>query len=112
MTHVKRLILVLCAVGLLTAAYERINTPALMSDAAHAFLNSLTPEQRAKVVYSFDDAERLNWRFIPVDDRKGMALREMTSAQKHLAEALLSSALSNQGIIKAHTIMKIGRAHV
>ena len=59
MTHVKRLILVLCAVGLLTAAYERINTPALMSDAAHAFLNSLTPEQRAKVVYSFDDAERL-----------------------------------------------------
>ncbi|MEI9812987.1 MAG: DUF3500 domain-containing protein [Acidobacteriota bacterium] len=49
----------------------------------------------------------MNWRFIPVEDRKGVALREMTSAQKHLAEALLSSALSNQGIIKAHTIMSL-----
>ena len=107
MTYFKRLLLVLSAVALLTAAYERINTPALMSDSAHAFLNSLTPEQRAKVVYPFDDAERLNWRFIPVEDRKGMALREMNSAQKHLAEALLSSALSNQGIIKAHTIMSL-----
>jgi hypothetical protein len=42
-----------------------------------------------------------------VEDRKGVALREMTSAQKHLAEALLSAALSNQGIIKAHTIMSL-----
>ena len=31
MTYLKRLLLVLCALGLLTAAYERINTPALMS---------------------------------------------------------------------------------
>lgn len=103
----KRLLLVCAAFGLLMAAYERINTPALMSDAATAYLNSLTPEQRAKTVFPFDDAERLNWRFIPVEDRKGVALREMTSAQKHLAEALLSAALANQGIIKAHTIMSL-----
>jgi hypothetical protein len=107
MMHLKRLLLVLAAGGLLTAAYERINTPALMSEAATAYLNSLTPEQRAKTVYPFDDAERLNWRFIPVEDRKGVALREMTSAQKHLAEALLTAAMSNQGIIKAHTIMSL-----
>jgi hypothetical protein len=107
MTHLKRLLLVCAAFGLLMAAYERVNTPALMSDAAKAYLNSLTPEQRAKTVYPFDDAERLNWRFIPVEDRKGVPLREMTSAQKHLAEALLSAALSNQGIIKAHTIMSL-----
>jgi hypothetical protein len=31
----------------------------------------------------------------------------MTSAQKHLAEALLSAGLSQQGIIKAHTIMSL-----
>lgn len=103
----KRLLLVLAALGLLTAAYERVNTPALMSDAARAYLNSLSPELRARTQIPFDDAERLNWRFIPVEDRKGVALREMTSAQKHLAEALLSAAMSNQGIIKAHTIMSL-----
>jgi hypothetical protein len=107
MTSVKRLLLIFAAVGLLTAAYERVNTPVMMSDAAIAYLNSLTPEQRAKTAYPFDDAERLNWRFIPVEDRKGVPLREMTSAQKHLAEALLSAAMSNQGIIKAHTIMSL-----
>ncbi len=103
----KRLLLVLAAFGLLTAAYERVNTPVLMSDAAKAYLNSLTPEQRTKTQIPFDDAERLNWRFIPVEDRKGVPLREMNSAQKHLAEALLSAAMSNQGIIKAHTIMSL-----
>ncbi|MEI9812986.1 MAG: hypothetical protein WDO18_10090 [Acidobacteriota bacterium] len=48
----------MAAFASLTAAYERIHTPALMSDAAKAYLNSLTPEQRAKTVYPFDDAER------------------------------------------------------
>ena len=103
----KRLLLVLCALGLLTAAYQRINTPVLMSDAARAYLNSLTPKQRAQSVIPFDSEERLNWRFVPEEDRKGVALREMTPPQKHLAEALLSAALSNQGIVKAHTIMSM-----
>jgi len=89
-----RLLLVVFALGLLTAAYERINTSALMSDAAHAYLNSLTPEQRAKTMIPFAAEERLNWHFIPLENRKGVALREMTPPQKHLAEALLSSALS------------------
>ena len=103
----KRILLILSMLGLLTAAYERINTPALMSDAAHAYLNSLTPELRAQSMIPFDSEERLNWRFIPVEDRKGVALRQMTPDQKHLAEALLSAALSSQGIVKAHTIMSL-----
>lgn len=107
MRHWKRLLLIVFALGLLTAAYERINTPALMSDAARAYLNSLTPEQRAKTTIPFNDDERSNWHFIPLENRKGVALREMTPPQKHLAEALLSSALSTQGIVKAHTIMSL-----
>jgi hypothetical protein len=103
----KRLLLLVPALILLTAAYERINTPLLMSDAAHAYLNSLTPELRAKTVIAFDSDERINWAFIPLDNRKGVALREMTPAQKHLAEALLSAALSQEGVIKAHTIMSL-----
>ena len=107
MRHTKRLLLIVSALGLLTAAYQRIDTPALMSDAAKAYLGSLSPELRAKTMIPFSEDERLNWHFIPLDNRKGVALREMTSAQKHLAEALLSSGLSNQGIIKAHTIMSL-----
>src|SRR5689334_7660762 len=107
MKHWTRLPLIAVALALLTAAYERINTPALMSDAAQAYLNSLPPDLRAKTSFPFADEERSNWHFIPLDNRKGVALRELTPAQKHLAEALLSSGLSNQGIIKAHTIMSL-----
>ena len=103
----KRVVLNLAALGLLAAAYERVNSPVIMSDAAKAFLNSLTPELRARAVIPFENEERMNWHFIPLDNRKGVALREMTSAQKHLADALLSAGLSQQGIIRAHTIMSL-----
>ena len=103
----KRLLLIVSAIALLTAAYERTNVPAGMSDAAHAYLSSLTPELRSRAVVPFASEERQNWHFIPLDNRKGVALREMTSAQKHLAEALLSAGLSQQGVIRAHTIMSL-----
>jgi Protein of unknown function (DUF3500) len=102
----KRLLFAFSAVALLTAAYERLNSPIVMSDAAKAFLNSLPPEQRARATFPFTTDERMNWHFVPLE-RKGVALREMTSAQKHLAEALLSAGLSQQGVIKAHTIMSL-----
>lgn len=91
---------------LLTGAYYRIHPPSMMSDAAKAFLASLTPEQKARVTFPFNEDERLNWHFIP-RERKGLALREMTAAQKQLANALLAAGLSQQGVIKAHTIMSL-----
>ena len=94
-----------CAI-LLTAAYHRTTTPSVMTTAAKQFLDSLTPEEKAKATFSFDDAERENWFFTPVP-RKGLALREMTPAQQHLATALLSAGLSQQGLIKAETIMSM-----
>jgi hypothetical protein len=106
-SHWTRLLLIVCAVALLTAAYERANAPGVMSDAAHAYLNALTPALRSRAVIPFASDERENWHFIPLDNRKGIALREMTSAQKHLAEALLSAGLSQQGLIRAHTIMSL-----
>src|ERR1051326_5530306 len=102
----KRLLFAFSAVALLTAAYERLNSPMVMTDAAKAFLNSLPPEQRTRASFPFTSDERMNWHFVPLE-RKGVALREMTSAQKHLAEALLSAGLSQQGVIKAHTIMSL-----
>ena len=102
----KRLVLGLCAFALLVAAYERTTQQGVMTTAAKAYLNALSPELRARTSFPFGTDERQNWHFVPLE-RKGVALREMTSAQKHLAEALLSAGLSEQGIIKAHTIMSL-----
>lgn len=106
----KRILLIASSFALLTAAYERIQSISTMTDAAKAYLAALTPEQRARTQFSMNADERQNWHFIPLEDpkpRKGVPLREMTSAQKHLAEALLAAGLSQQGIIKAHTIMSL-----
>jgi uncharacterized protein DUF3500 len=106
MKHGKRLLLALCAGALLVAAYERTTQQGVMTNAAKAYLAALSPELRARTIFPFGTDERQNWHFVPLE-RKGVALREMTSAQKHLAEALLSAGLSEQGIIKAHTIMSL-----
>jgi hypothetical protein len=91
---------------LLVAAYNRVPAAGVMSQAANAFLASLTPEQKAKATFKFDDDERMNWHFIP-KERKGLPLREMSPFQKHLASALLSAGVSQSGYIKAATIMSL-----
>jgi hypothetical protein len=86
-----------------------------MVQAARQFIASLTPEQREKTVFAFEDEERFFWHYIPTDDipgaykrpRRGLMLSEMTPAQKHLAAALLSAGLSQQGYIKTTTIMSL-----
>jgi Protein of unknown function (DUF3500) len=96
------------AVGavLLTGAYNRTSSASLMAECANRFLASLTPEQKAKATFSFEDGERVNWAFVP-QERKGLPLREMTPYQKELANALLNAGLSQVGYIKAVTIMSL-----
>jgi hypothetical protein len=103
---IPRIVGLVASALLLTAAYHRTNTPTVMTVAANQFLESLTPEQKAQAMFALEDAERQNWFFTPVP-RKGLALRDMTVAQQHLATALLSAGLSQQGIIKAETIMSL-----
>jgi len=91
---------------LLTSAYHRLDSVSVMTEAANRLLASLTPEQRAQTTFKFDDAERVNWHFIP-RERKGLPLLDMASHQKHLATALLSAGLSQQGFMKAVTIMSL-----
>ena len=82
------------------------NTPPTLASAAGHFLASLTPEQTAKAVIAFDDEERFNWHYIP-RPRKGLPFKEMSATQRHLAQALLAASLSQQGLIKANTIMSL-----
>jgi hypothetical protein len=77
-----------------------------MTETALRFLAALSPEQRARATFAFDDPERLNWTYVPAP-RRGLPLREMTPWQRHLASALLSAGLSQAGYIKAVTIMSL-----
>ena len=100
----------LCAVAigavLLTSAYYRTSSASVMTEAANRFLASLSDEQRAKATFKFEDAERVNWFFVPIE-RKGLPLREMGAYQQRLATSLLSAGLSQSGFMKAMTIMSL-----
>jgi uncharacterized protein DUF3500 len=91
---------------LLTSAYYRTQSASVMADAANAFLNSLTADQRARAMFDAQSDERMNWFYTPVP-RKGLPLREMTAPQRQLAMALLSAGLSQRGFIKATSIMSL-----
>lgn len=104
---------------LLTAAYKRAEQSSVMADAANAFLNSLWADQKAKVTFPFETDERQNWYFVPMPPantppdqvlakaRKGLSFGEMKPYQRELATALLASGLSQQGLIKAESIMSL-----
>ncbi len=77
-----------------------------MAAAAKAFLETLTPTQRAEAVFPFDSDERLNWHFIPKDKtRKGLKLKSMNEAQKKAALALLATGLS-ESAFKTATVVR------
>lgn len=83
-----------------------------MAAAATRFLESLSPEQKARASFSFDDKERLNWHYIPLEDkksgkatRKGLPLEAMNVKQKAAALELLRAGTSDSGYTKATNII-------
>ena len=77
-----------------------------MLQAAEAFLASLSPAQRSKALFEFDDAERLNWHFVP-RARRGLPLGEMSAEQQGLARGILRAGLSQRGYLTASTIIEL-----
>ena len=77
-----------------------------MLTAARDLLESLTSDQRRRVLFPLGDPERFNWNYMP-GPRRGVPLREMTEAQRQSALALLESALSRRGYEKANGIMAL-----
>ena len=74
--------------------------------ATENFLSSLTPELQAKAQYSFADAERFNWNFVPIK-RNGLTFYDFSENQRSAAMALLKSSLSQQGFEKATSIVAL-----
>ncbi len=68
------------------------------------FVASLDPVQKSQVSFEMNDSERFNWHYIP-RERKGVSLKQMSPAQRKLAHALLSTALSSRGMSQAAQIM-------
>lgn len=77
-----------------------------MARAADRFLEGLTADQRAVAVFAFEDAERLNWHFIP-RERRGLPFKHMTEPQRAHARALLETGLGERGMLKAATVIEL-----
>ena len=75
-----------------------------MTEAAEAFLPSLSPELRASAAFDFDSTERHTWHYIP--KVRGGAMRgRMDEAQLDAADRLMASGLSRAGFEKAKAII-------
>ncbi|MBD25877.1 MAG: hypothetical protein CMG46_12900 [Candidatus Marinimicrobia bacterium] len=79
-----------------------------MTQAVNNFIAALSPEQRAIAILPFTD-KRTDWHFLPTDmyARPGIRLKDLTATQSLLAHAVISSGLSQEGYIKATTIMSL-----
>lgn len=71
--------------------------------AAKAFLASLNDFERQTAFIPFEEAERVNWNFVPMN-RKGLTLRVMNNEQRQLAQQILQACLSKEGLRKAEAI--------
>src|SRR3954451_754742 len=92
----------------LTIAVAQTPTSQIVS-AANKFLSTLDEKQRQTVLFAFDDdKQRARWSNFPIVmvPRGGISLKEMNTAQRSAAMALVSSALSERGFEKVQQIME------
>lgn len=77
-----------------------------MATAADRFLQTLTPEQKLKTQFPFDDEERYHWHYVPMD-RKGITLNDMDAKQHQAAMDLLHIVLSDKGFEKTTAVFNL-----
>jgi hypothetical protein len=87
-------------------AVQESETALRMAEAATKFLDTLTAEERARIVFPVESEERKNWHYVP-RERKGMPWKEMNGIQRKLAHALIAGGLSRAGYTKAMSIMAL-----
>lgn len=90
----------------LAAALQR-STAEGMQESAEALVSTLDDSQRQQVMLPYESEARVEWHFIPKDERKGLALRDMNDAQKTATLRLVRSALSEAGYTKTSRIMML-----
>ncbi len=96
--------LVLAVLGL--GAARLVSLTADMAAAAADYLNSLSPELRARASVPFDGPGRTDWHYVP-RSRTGVTFGQMTEPQRIAARNLMRAALSSRGLLKADAIMSL-----
>jgi len=76
-------------------------------DAAKAFLDGISPEQRDRTSFKVDDIEWRSWDNRHFYKRKGVGFDEMDAKQRGLAFGLLQASLSAKGLKLSKDIMKL-----
>src|SRR6185295_12340042 len=105
--HAWRLVPFLVLAVLMGAA--RLGSRSLTGDmaaAAAAYLDSLTPELRARASAPFEGPRRTDWHFVP-RNRTGVTFGQMTEPQRIAARGLMRSVLSSTGLLKADAVMSL-----
>ena len=74
---------------------------------ANDFLNSLTREQRAKVMFPVDGSEWRHWANIRPTIRDGIGFDELTEGQREGAFNMMRAALSVKGFATSRNIMRL-----
>jgi len=105
-------VLLVVLVGIARVAQENEPAGAKMVRAAETLVSSLNAEQQAKALFEFDDNERFNWHFVPLEKdkkstRKGLPLADMKPEQRQAALDLVKAGTSPEGNKKATTIMSL-----
>ena len=80
-----------------------------MVDGADQFLMSLSDAERGRATFAFESDERERFHFVPPEtfERHGFPLEDMSTEQRGLAHALLSTGLSQRGHMTAMEIIEL-----
>lgn len=87
--------------------FLQMSTGASMTQAAAKFIATLDEDAKKQTLYPYDTPKRLEWHFIPKDERKGLQVKEMNEAQRQALHELLKTALSQAGYEKTTKIMAL-----
>ena len=79
-------------------------------NAAEAFLEALTVEQRGRTTFPVDDPEWRQWMNQHFYVRQGVSFAEMTEAQREAAFGLLEASLSAKGLRLSRDIMRLNHS--
>lgn len=82
-------------------------TPQKMMVCASEWASLLKEDQRAQALLDYDTPKRVDWHFIPKNDRKGLQVRDMSPEQRKSADKLLGACLSAAGYKKVTSIMDL-----
>ena len=72
------------------------------SNPTEAFIDSLTKDQKSRIMLELEDERRTDWHFFPwtMFEREGVSVSELSESQRLLLDAHLREHLSESGFMR------------